>query len=112
MDKTFTSPFAPLWNKYRPVLLKLMLDAQTTPQQYQLFEHEVRSLAPKGKSLAFTLRVQHNKPLTKIKDSIIVSDLLHTLSLSKKATELMTQHTYEFTLGRDFRLHVAIIETL
>jgi hypothetical protein len=112
MDKTFTSPYAPLWNKYRPALLKLMVDAKTAPQEYQLFAHEVRSLAPKGKSLGFTMRVQHNKPLTKIKDSIIASDLLHALTLSKKATELMEQDAYEFTLSRDFKLHVAIVETL
>ncbi len=112
MDKTFTSPFSPLWNKYRPALLKLMVDAKTAPQEYQLFPHELRSLAPKGKSLGFTMRVQRNKPLTKIKDSIIASDLLHALTLSKKATELMEQDIYEFTLSRDFKLHVAIVETL
>lgn len=112
MDKTFTSPFAPLWNKYRPVLLKLMVDAKTAPQEYQLFSHEVRALAPKGKSLGFTMRLQRNKSLTSLKDSIIASDLLHALTLSKKATELMENNTYEFTLSRDFKLQVAIIETL
>lgn len=112
MDKTFTSPYAPLWSKYRPVLLKLMVDAKAAPQEYQLFAHEVRALAPKGKSLGFTMRVRHNKPITSIKDSIIASDLLHALTLSKKATELMEHDAYEFTLSRDFKLQVAIVETL
>lgn len=112
MDKTFTSPYAPLWSKYRPAVLKLMMDAKTAPQEYQLFSHEVRALAPKGKSLGFTMRVQRNKPLTSIKDSVIASDLLHALTLSKKATELLEQDTYEFTLTRDFKLQVAIVQTL
>lgn len=112
MDKTFTSPYAPLWNKYRPAVLKLMVDAKTAPQEYQLFAHEVRALAPKSKSLSFTMRVQGNKPLTSIKDSVIASDLLHALTLSKKATELMEQNAYEFTLTRDFKLHVAIVQSL
>lgn len=112
MDKTFTSTYTPLWNKYRPALLKLMVDAKTAPQEYQLFAHEVRSLAPKGKSLGFTMRVQHNKALTSIKDSLIASDLLHVLTLSKKATELMEQDTYEFALSRDFKLHVTVVQTL
>ena len=112
MDKTFTSTYVPLWNKYRPALLKLMVDAKTGPQEYQLFAHEVRSLAPKSKSLGFTMRVQRNKPLSSLKDSLIASDLLHTLTLSKKATELMELDIYEFTLSRDFKLHVAVVETL
>jgi hypothetical protein len=113
MDKTFTSAYAPLWSKYRPAILKLMMDAKTTPQEYQLFSHELKSIAPKAKKgLGFTMRAHRGKALTSLKDSLIASDLLHALTLSKKASELMEQDTFEFTLTRDYRLQVAIVETL
>jgi hypothetical protein len=112
MDKTFTSPYAPLWNKYRPAVVKMMVDARSAPQTYQLFEHEVCALAPKTRNVKFTMRVQRSKSLTNLKDSVIASDLLHTLSLSNKAMELMELHAYEFTLGRDFTLSVSIVEAL
>lgn len=110
MDKTFTSPYAPLWNKYRPAVLKMMVEAKNAPQTYQLFEHEVRAHAPKTKNVKFTLRTQRSKSVTSLKDSVIASDLLHALNLSNKATELMEQQSYEFTLNRDYVLSVSIIE--
>lgn len=110
MDKTFTSPYAPLWSKYRPAVVKMMVEARNAPQTYQLFAHEVCALAPKNKNLKFTMRVQRSKSTTNLKDSAIASDLLHTLTLSNKANELMEQHEYEFTLGRDFTLSVSIVD--
>ncbi len=113
MDKTFSSPYLPLWNKYRPVLLKMMVDAQANPQEYKLFMHEVKSPGVKEKKgLAFTFKAFHGKPLSTLKDSVIANDLLYVLTLSKKASELMEQHTYQFTLTRDYRLQIALAETL
>jgi hypothetical protein len=113
MDKTFASPYIPLWSKYRPVILKLMVDSKEAPQQYQFFSHELKSLNPKEKkALSFTLRVFQGKAQNKIKDSVIANDLLYVLTLSQKATGLMEENTYEFTLTRDCRLEVTLIPGL
>ncbi|MBL7835161.1 MAG: hypothetical protein JNK18_14475 [Cyclobacteriaceae bacterium] len=112
MDKTFTSPYLPLWNKYRPAVVKMMIEAHQAPQSYKLFAHEVKALDPKSRSSKFTLRTQNNKSIVTPKDSVIASDLFHALGTSNKATELMQQHTYEFVLDRDFTLSVSIVETL
>lgn len=113
MDKTFASPYVPLWNKYRPVILKLMIDAKDSPQQYQLFSHELKALNPKEKkSPAFTLRAHQGRAVNKIKDSVIANDLLYVLTLSQKASGLIQEDTYEFTLTRDCKLEVTRIATL
>lgn len=111
MDQLFLSSYSLLWKKYRPVILKMMLDAQTAPQTYQLFAHELKASAPKGKSSGFTLLVNNSKALNKISTSPIAQDLLSMISQSKKATELMQNTTYEFTLGRDNKLRISIPES-
>jgi len=85
-----------------------MLDAHTAPQTYQLFAHELKASAPKGKSTGFTLLANNNKALNKISTSAIAQDLLSMISQSKKATELMQDTTYEFTLGRDNKLRISV----
>lgn len=110
MDQTFSSPYTLLWKKYRPAILKMMIDATQGPQTYQLFPHELRSITPKGKNTSFTLRAHQGKAVTKLKDSVIAQDLLFTLSTSKKATELLEQNTYEFTLNRDYALQVTLVQ--
>lgn len=108
MDKTFTSPFSSLWNKYRPAVVKMMTEAVNGPQTYKLFPHEVKALDQKARTFKFTLRVENSKPAATPKDSVIGSDLFYALTLSNKAKELMQQHVYEFTLDRDFTLSVSI----
>lgn len=110
MDPFSSSPYILLWKKYRPVILKMMIDARTAPQAYQLFPHEIRSITPKGKSPGFTLQAQNGRTISRVKSQPVTDDLLHVLSSSPKAIELMQDTTYEFSLGRDCRLQVAIVK--
>lgn len=88
-----------------------MLDAKTGPQQYKLFEHEVKLIVNAAKNPAFTLRAMNGKMITGTKDSIMGRDLLLTLQSSEKAKELMETTAYDFTLKRDYTLHIALAET-
>ena len=46
MDITYRK-YAPLWNKYRPAILRMMLDAEAEPQQYKLTQHEFKAMDEK-----------------------------------------------------------------
>jgi hypothetical protein len=99
--------YASLWNKYRPVILKLMIDSATGTQQYKLSGHEFKMLNPKEKSgYTFSLQVYQGKAQNSIKESINAQDLLYMLTQSKKASELMTSNAYEFALDKQFNLSV------
>ena len=66
-----------LWGKYRPALLKLMIDSNAGPQTYKLSAHEFKAVNPKKKdSHAFTLKVHKNKALNDIRTFGIAKDLL------------------------------------
>jgi hypothetical protein len=102
-----TQVYASLWNKYRPAILQLMVAASESPQEYKLYGHEFKTLNPKQKtSFAFTLQAYQGKAKNKIKDSILAQDLLYVLEMSRKAKELMGTDVYEFTLDKQFVLHV------
>ncbi len=98
--------YAPLWNKYRPVILKLMVDAATSPQQYKLAYHELQSMDNKKNGFGFSMVISGSKTVTNIKDSEIAKDLLNMLQLSPKGMELMALHSYKITLHRNFVLSV------
>mgnify|MGYP000939166048 CR=1 FL=1 len=97
-----------LWNKYRPVILKLMVDAAEEPQHYQFIQHEFKDINPKEKGgHSFTMEVFKSKPLNNIKGSVVAQDLLIMLEKSKKARELMEESAYELILDKHLKLHVA-----
>lgn len=99
--------FSPLWNKYRPAILKMMLESAVAPQEYRLMQHEIAALDTKKKgSFGFNLRVSGSKAVNSIKDSELAQDLLNMLQLSRKATELMVDNTYDITLDKKLMLHV------
>lgn len=102
-----TAGYGPLWNKYRPAILQLMVAAAEGPKQYQFFAHEFRKLNPREKSLAFTLLAHQGKSVNKIKRSA-ATDLLEMLTSSRRAAEMLEKYTYEFTLDRDLILHVSL----
>ncbi len=101
--------YSSLWNKYRPVLLQLMVAAAEGPQQYKLFDHEFKALNAKEKSYAFALRAHQGKAVNNIKASNTAKDLLMVLNSSKKASELMTEDQFEFSLDKQFMLKVTRI---
>jgi hypothetical protein len=102
-----TYMYTPLWNKYRPALLKLMLAAEQGSQQYKFSGHEFKALNSKEKSYSFELRAFQGKAVNNIKSSIIAQELLEVLNLSPKATELMDSGTFQFVLDKKFVLHVS-----
>ena len=102
-----SSHYAHLWSKYRPAILKLMIDSAEGPQQYKFSDLEFRSLNPKHKGkFSFTLRMFEGRALNNIKTSAVAQDLLVVLKQSAKAIELTGVATYEFNLDKHFTLHV------
>jgi hypothetical protein len=96
-----------LWNKYRPVIIQLMLNSAEGPQRYKFFNHEFKALNPKEKSYSFALQAYQGKATNNIKTSLMAQDLLNMLNMSKKATELLGAHRFEFTMDKQFVLHVS-----
>ena len=102
-----SNPYASLWNKYRPMILKLMMAAEKDPQQYKLFSHEFKAVGLKEKTgYSFVLEVSHGKAINKIKGSTVARDLLGVLQQSQKASQLMTEAVYELKLDKQFVFHV------
>jgi hypothetical protein len=98
--------YDPIWNKYRPVILKLMTASAEGPQQYRLFGHEFKAYGPKERTYAFTLTAFKSKAVNNISGSVIAKNLLAILQESKTASELMDSASYEFKLDKQFMLHV------
>ncbi len=96
-----------LWNKYKPVLLKLMRDAAEAPQEYQFIAHEFRDLNPKERGgHAFTLEAYKRRAQNNIKMSVVAQDLLEILLKSNTAYELLEEAMYEFKMDKQFMLTV------
>src|SRR5690606_250592 len=102
-----TGVYGYLWNKYRPVLLKLMTAAANEPQDYRLYAHEFQSLNPRQKGgYTFTLEARGGKAINNIRKSPVAMDLLQVLQQSRRAVELMEEATFELSLDKNFILHV------
>jgi hypothetical protein len=96
-----------LWSKYRPAILKYMIDADKDPQEYKFLDHEFKSINAKEKGgYSFVLKAYQGKALNDIKTSATAKDLLSVLQRSRKASELMESSVYEFTLDKQFMLHI------
>jgi hypothetical protein len=103
-----SNPYASLWGKYRPMILKLMVDSGKEAQQYRLFSHEFKAVGLKEKTgYSFVLEVSQGKAVNKIKGSTVARDLLGVLQSSQKASQLMTEAVYEFKLDKQFVFHVS-----
>ena len=103
-----SNPYASIWNKYRPMILQLMVAAgKGGPQQYKLFSHEFKAIGLHEKTgYAFVLEVSHGKAINSIKGSAVARDLLGVLQQSQKASQLMTEAVYELRLDKQFLFHV------
>ena len=101
------SLYASLWNKYRPMILKLMSSAGEGPQEYKLYSHEFKALNPKEKTYTFTMEVSKGKAYGGVKTSTVARDLFNVLQQSKKASELMNETPFELRLDKHFVFHVS-----
>lgn len=96
-----------VWRKYRPAILKLMVDSNDSPQQYPFSKHEIKSINPNERGgYTFTLKVHKGRSVNDIRASAIAKDLLLVLQQSKRALELVEAATYEFKLDKHFVLHI------
>ena len=104
---TYSQGYSFLWSKYRPAILKLMVDSADGPQQYKFSNHEFKNVNPNERGgYSFVLRVFQNKAVNNIKTSAVAKDLLGILRQSRRATELTDSSIYEFTLDKQFMLHI------
>lgn len=96
-----------LWNKYKPVLVKLMRDSEQAPKEYQFIPHEFRDLNAKEKGgHAFTLEAHRGRAINNIKMSVVAQDLIEILVKSATAYELMEHSIYEFKMDKQYLLTV------
>jgi hypothetical protein len=102
------NPYSPLWNKYRPMIIKLMSAAAQEPQEYKLYGHEFKAMGQKVKSgYSFVLEAAKGKAVNNIKGSVVAYDLLQILQQSAKAMQLMQEATYELSLDKNFVFKVS-----
>lgn len=102
--------YTPVWNKYRPAIIRMLIDSSTAPQEYKLSAHEFVALSGNKKlGYTFTLQVTRGKAINNIKESPVAKDLLTTLQLSPKASQLIDTATFEITLDKQFVLRVTNI---
>ncbi len=103
--------YTPIWSKYRPAILQLMVAAAGGPQHYQLSAHEFKGMNPKEKGgYSFILQAHKGRAQNNIKKSIVAQNLLSMLEMSKKASELMAVDSYEFKMDKQFNLSVTKLE--
>jgi hypothetical protein len=102
-----TRTYTPVWNKYRPAILRMMIDSESEPQAYQLSNHEFKALNPKQKGgYTFLLQVASGRALNGLTNSSMAQDLWEVLQLSPKASELIANAGYEFAMDKQFVLRV------
>ena len=110
-DNTVTKEFFPIWKKYRPVILKLMIDSlEGGAQSYKLSGHEF-SDANTRKSAAYSFKLETHKGrvLHPKKASVVASDLMAVLKQSAKAIELTDASVFNFVLDAQFKLTVSSV---
>lgn len=102
--------YTPVWQKYRPAILRMMLDSSNEPQTYRLSDHEFKGLNPRQKGgYSFCLTVNNSRAVSGLKDSAVAQDLLEVLKLSPKGSMLISDGSYEFNLDKGFILTVTKI---
>jgi len=98
-----------LWNKYRPMVLKLMKDAADGPQQYKFLKHEFHDINPKEKGgHTFTMELSNGRPSKEVKTSMVAKSLFAVLDQSSKAVALSQGATYGFVLDKQYMLHITL----
>jgi hypothetical protein len=96
-----------IWNKYRPAILKLMVDSADEPQEYQFSKHEFHNVNAKEKGgYAFSMHVYKGKAISDIRNSTLAKDLLVILQQSKRALEMIDEYPYEMSLDKNFMFRI------
>jgi len=103
-----TKEFFPIWKKYRPVVLKLLVDSLGgETQSYKLSKHEFTDAnTRKSSTFAFKLETHKSRVLKPAKASVVAADLLIMLKQSAKAQELLQTHILYFVMDSQFNFSV------
>lgn len=105
-----TRTYTPIWHKYRPVILKMMIDSKAEPKTYQLSDHEFKALNSRRKGgYTFTLLVADGKVQNNIRDNEIAQDLWEILQLSPTAIDLIASNSYQFIMDKNYQLRIEFI---
>ncbi|MEP2026399.1 MAG: hypothetical protein ABJH98_08315 [Reichenbachiella sp.] len=100
-----------LWNKYRPMVLKLMKDAANEPQQYKFLKHEFHDINPKEKGgHSFSMELSNGRPSKEVKTSMVAKSLFAVLDQSMTAVDLSQGATYEFAMDKQYNLVITLKE--
>lgn len=100
-----------LWNKYRPMVLKLMKDATDGPQQYKFLKHEFHDINPKEKGgHSFNMELDNGRPDKEVKTSMVAKSLFAVLDQSMTAMDLAQGATYGFAMDKQYNLEITLKE--
>ncbi|SMD31715.1 hypothetical protein SAMN04488029_0051 [Reichenbachiella faecimaris] len=100
-----------LWNKYRPMVLKLMKDAADKPQQYKFQKHEFHDINPKEKGgHSFSMELSNGRPSKEVKTSMVAKSLFAVLDQSMTAVDLSQGAIYEFSMDKQYNLEITLKE--
>ena len=84
-----------------------MVEAESQPQEYKLSSHEFQAFSGgKKTTYTFSLEVSNGKVVTGLKDSQVAQDLWEILQFSQKASELISSAGYQFSMDKQFVLHI------
>lgn len=107
---SYEGKYTHLWQKYRPMILKLMIDAEKGAQTYQFQRHEFADLNnDKPTGYSFKMEVFRNEKRNKVSSSV-AADLLSILKSSSKAEELTAASKYLFRMDTKFVLEVSVMD--
>lgn len=111
MEALAVKEFYPIWKKYRPVILKLMVDSiEGTPQTYKMSKHEFTDAnTRKSSTYSFKVITQNARNLKPTKASIVGTDFIAMLQQSNKASELMKIYRFTIDMDNQFNLTVSAI---
>lgn len=99
--------YVSLWSKYRPAILKLMVDSASEPQQYKFFKHEFSSLDTKDKAYDFTLKLIDGKAEGATKITNTAKDLFDVLNQSEKGRGLINEYNFTISMDKKFILQIS-----
>ena len=96
-----------IWQKYRPVLLNLMIASAKGPQTYDLSSHEFIDVNNKKTTgYSFALKIFQNRNNSEKKVNVVGLDLLAVLQQSQKSQQLTQDAAYRFEMDKHFKIQV------
>ena len=100
--------YAHVWSKYKPVIVKMMVDSkQEGAQEYQLSKHEFVDVNPKRVTgYNFDIEIIKGRILAEPKGNLLLKDLMYVLKRSEKASILMEYKKFNMVLNKEFKLTV------